>query len=104
MRNMDMVDKPAGEPSEVFVSLPAFPEETFPSSASIVPGDDSTAKRHLVEMLSRDDIDSRVMQRGVRIIYIGQECKSQDFCEVGSAFEPHSAEIVDYSLPRLSCE
>lgn len=38
--------------------------------ASRAPAD---VKRHLVEMLSQDDMEERVMQRGVRIVYVGEE-------------------------------
>ncbi|CAK7229198.1 hypothetical protein SCUCBS95973_007140 [Sporothrix curviconia] len=31
------------------------------------------AKSHLVEMLAQEDMEDRVMQRGVRIVYVGQE-------------------------------
>ncbi|EXJ88123.1 hypothetical protein A1O1_05051 [Capronia coronata CBS 617.96] len=43
------------------------------SPASLIQIDDSTVKRHLVEMLSQDDVDSRIMQSGVRIAYVGHE-------------------------------
>ena len=35
--------------------------------------DASDGKRHLIEMLSQEDIEDRVMQRGVRIVFVGQE-------------------------------
>ncbi|EXJ86923.1 hypothetical protein A1O3_03877 [Capronia epimyces CBS 606.96] len=48
-------------------------EHSTASPTSLIHIDDSTVKRHLVEMLSQDDVDSRVMQSGVRIAYVGQE-------------------------------
>ncbi|EPE02145.1 acetamidase regulatory protein [Ophiostoma piceae UAMH 11346] len=35
--------------------------------------DANDGKRHLIEMLSQEDIENRVMQRGVRIVFVGQE-------------------------------
>ncbi|KAI0130410.1 fungal-specific transcription factor domain-containing protein [Xylariales sp. AK1849] len=34
---------------------------------------DAGVQRHLVEMLSQEDIDQRIIQKGVRIVYVGQE-------------------------------
>ncbi|CAM1508668.1 Fc.00g055160.m01.CDS01 [Cosmosporella sp. VM-42] len=36
-------------------------------------------KKHLVEMLSQDDIDDRVIQKGVRIVYVGQEYSNMNY-------------------------
>ncbi|KAF7547457.1 hypothetical protein G7046_g8998 [Stylonectria norvegica] len=40
---------------------------------------DFDVKRHLVEMLSQQDIDKRVMQKGVRIVYVGQEYSNMNY-------------------------
>lgn len=41
--------------------------------ASLQDAGENVVKRHLVEMLGQDDIDRRIMQKGVRIVYVGQE-------------------------------
>lgn len=43
-------------------------DETLPLDAG-----DTVVKRHLVEMLSQEDIDHRIMQRGVRVTFVGEE-------------------------------
>lgn len=41
--------------------------------SSLQDAGDNGARRHLVEMLSQDDLDIRIIQKGVRIVYAGQE-------------------------------
>ncbi|EFW98919.1 acetamidase regulatory protein [Grosmannia clavigera kw1407] len=45
-------------------------DDSDSDGTSAAPAD---VRRHLVEMLSQEDIADRVMQRGVRIVYVGQE-------------------------------
>ncbi|OQV01288.1 Fungal specific transcription factor domain-containing protein [Cladophialophora immunda] len=51
--------------------------------------DDSTVRRQLVEMLSQDDVDSRIMQSGVRISYVGQEYSNINYLIRHRTKNPH---------------
>ncbi|KAK9778965.1 putative Zn(2)-C6 fungal-type domain-containing protein [Seiridium cardinale] len=48
-------------------------DEVDQAAATLSSMQDAGVQRHLVEMLSQEDIDNRVIQKGVRIVYVGQE-------------------------------
>ncbi|KAK4911329.1 hypothetical protein LTR49_020066 [Elasticomyces elasticus] len=48
-------------------------ERQSSTSGSAPDNGDTLMRRHLVEMLSQEDIDQRVIEKGVRVTYVGQE-------------------------------
>ncbi|KAH8666996.1 fungal-specific transcription factor domain-containing protein [Xylariales sp. PMI_506] len=54
-------------------------DEVDEAAAALSAMQDAGIQRHLVEMLSQEDIDKRVIQKGVRIVYVGQEFSNMNY-------------------------
>ncbi|CAK7200439.1 hypothetical protein SEUCBS139899_003134 [Sporothrix eucalyptigena] len=60
------------------------------------------AKSHLVEMLAQEDMEDRVMQRGVRIVYVGQEYSNIHYLIRQRARRATSASVHHFPSNQIS--
>ncbi|CAK7240540.1 MAG: hypothetical protein STHCBS139747_001982 [Sporothrix thermara] len=60
------------------------------------------AKSHLVEMLTQDDMEDRVMQRGVRIVYVGQEYSNIHYLVRQRARRASSASVHHFPSNQIA--
>ncbi|CAK7218066.1 hypothetical protein SBRCBS47491_003380 [Sporothrix bragantina] len=60
------------------------------------------AKSHLVEMLAQEDMEDRIMQRGVRIVYVGQEYSNIHYLIRQRARRASSASVYHFPSNQIA--